>query len=348
MSIVDSNGRLFGRINLVDATALLFVLFLIPVGYATYLLFRPANPSIDSVTSVEITREERRIGGGALVLAKLKVKGSGFNPLLRARIGNAEALGFVFENPNSADVIVGVIPAGKHDLVLYDGVQEVARAPGAVQISGSEGPWVRVSGWLVNLDADQARRMSPQFESDTQASNAFRVLAVGPVQPARTRIGRGPVVADLPVSDRGERPAELMVRCDWPAAGGCTISGQSLTQDPVMVTLPGDVSFQIEEVGPPAAPTPVTARVQFSGPLTLMKAGDRDAFVSARAAEIASTTGGVNPVATLRLGADQSREGWRYRGRLLAPGMPFTLHTGSYVADGTVLSVAAESTPNRP
>jgi hypothetical protein len=349
MSMVDSNGRLFGRINLVDAAALLFALFLIPVGYATYLLFRPANPSIDSVTNVEITREERRIGGGALVMAKLKVKGSGFNPLLRARIGDAEALGFVFENPNSADVIVGVIPAGKHDLVLYDGVQEVARAPGAVQLRSSEGPWVRASGWLANLDADQVARLSPQFESDTQASNAFRVLAVGPVQPARTRIGKGAVVADLPVSDRSERRAELMVRCDWPAAGACAINGQPLTQElPITVTLPGDIPFQIEEVGPPAPPTPVVARVQFSGPLTLMKAGDRDALASSRAAEIVSTTGGVNPAATLRLGADQSREGWRYRGRLLSPGAPFTFHTAGYVAGGTVLSVAAELTPARP
>ena len=104
------------------------VLLLLPIGYATFLLFRPSRPVIDTVTQVEVTSEERRVSGVGLIIAKVKVKGSGLNPMLRAAIGSTPAVGFVFENPNSADVIVGVVPPGKHDLVLYDGVQEVARA----------------------------------------------------------------------------------------------------------------------------------------------------------------------------------------------------------------------------
>ncbi len=52
--------------------------------------------------------------------------------MLRASIDEVPAIGFVFENPNSADLLVGAVPPGSHDLVLYDGVQEVARAPKAV------------------------------------------------------------------------------------------------------------------------------------------------------------------------------------------------------------------------
>ncbi|HVZ22639.1 MAG TPA: hypothetical protein VG871_16310 [Vicinamibacterales bacterium] len=121
------------RVNLFDAAVAVFVLVLIPIAYGTYLLFRTPHPVISSVTRVEITKEERRVAGPNLV-AKLKVRGSGLRPMLRASIDDLPAVGFVFETPNSADLLVGSVPAGPHDLVLYDGVQEVARAPKAVTI----------------------------------------------------------------------------------------------------------------------------------------------------------------------------------------------------------------------
>ena len=133
MTVID-DGRLFGRLNLVDATVVAFVLVLIPMAYGTYLLFQPAAPRIDSVSPSIISREERRIAVGGRLIAKFKVRGAGFTPLLRARIGDVEALGFVFENPNSADVLVGPVTPGSHDLVLWDGVQEVARAVNAVTV----------------------------------------------------------------------------------------------------------------------------------------------------------------------------------------------------------------------
>jgi hypothetical protein len=121
------------RINLFDAAVAAFVVVLIPIGYGTYRLFRTPTPVITSVKRVEITKEERRIGGPNLV-AKMKIRGSGLRPMLRASIDDAPAIGFVFENPNSADLLLGAVPPGSHDLVLYDGVQEVARAPRAVRL----------------------------------------------------------------------------------------------------------------------------------------------------------------------------------------------------------------------
>ena len=160
MALIDRDGRVFGRFNLIDAAVAAFVVLLLPIGYATFLLFRPSRPVIDSVTRVEVTKEERRVASGSLLTAKLKVKGSGFNPLLRAAIGSTSAMGFVFETPNSADVLVGLVPPGKHDLVLYDGVQEVARAREAVEIQATGGPSVRAYGWLT--EPDITRRGSPQ------------------------------------------------------------------------------------------------------------------------------------------------------------------------------------------
>ena len=121
------------RPNLFDAAILVFVLVLIPIAYGTWMLFRTPHPTVSSVTRVDITKEERRIGGPAL-LAKFKVRGSGLRPLLRATIDDTPAIGFVLENSGSADLLVGATPAGTHDLVLYDGVNEVARAPKSVTI----------------------------------------------------------------------------------------------------------------------------------------------------------------------------------------------------------------------
>ena len=42
MSVIDEQGRLFGRVNLIDAFVVLFVLGLIPMAYGTALLFQPA------------------------------------------------------------------------------------------------------------------------------------------------------------------------------------------------------------------------------------------------------------------------------------------------------------------
>jgi hypothetical protein len=337
--LIDRNGRLFGRINLIDAAAIAVVLFLIPVGYATYLLFRPSRPTIDSVTRVDVTSEERRVAGGSMLTAKLKVRGSGFNPLLRARIGTHEALGFVFENPNSADVLVGVVPMGRHDLVLYDGVQEVARAQEAVVMEPVVPATVRAYGWLTLLRAND-ERLKAGFASDPGEPGAFRIAAIGEPRPARSRVAVGTSIADLPIKNVFERPAELVVNCDWPSVFPCAIGGYGLTaQPPITVMLPGGFTFQIEEIGPPSPPQRARIRVQLGVAPPGMARGDRDDIVGSRAAEITAVAGSV---VTLTAGLDDSREGWRYRGQLVKPGAPFTLRTNQYVATGTVVDVTVD------
>lgn len=342
MTLLDREGRVFGRLNLIDAAIVALLVVLIPIGYATYLLFRPSKPSIASVTRVEVGKEERRVAGGSLLTAKLKVKGSGFNPLLRASIGSTSAIGFVFETPNSVDVLVGVVPPGRHDLVLFDGVQEVARARGAVEIQATTGPSLRAYGWLTNLAAGDAT-FKPGLSSDPSAPGAFSVIAIGEERPARARIAVGSRAADLPLPGGVERAAEILVRCDWPSGESCVIGGQSLTQPPpITVTLPGGLRFEIDEIAPPSEPRAATARVRLAAPIAGMKVGDRDAIVGMRAATITAIVTGSQPVISLRVGVDESRDGWRYRGQLLTPGAAFVLRTASYEAGGTVIDMSVD------
>jgi hypothetical protein len=46
---------------------------------------------------------------------------------------------------------------------------------------------------------------------------------------------------------------------------------------------------------------------------------------------------------TMLLGIDLSVDGWRYRGRTLRPGAPFTLTTTEYVTTGLVLGIDVAS-----
>jgi hypothetical protein len=336
MTLIDRDGRVFGRFNLVDAAVTAFIVFLLPIGYATYLLFRPSRPAIDTVTQVPITNEERRVTGGSPLSAKLKVTGSGFTPLLRARIGSEEAMGFVFESPNSADVLVGLLPPGKHDLVLVDGVQEVARAPGAVEIQRpADGASVRLYGWIINLEPKQASEMT-LFASRPDEPNAYRILALGPVSPARTRIATATQVADFRIPGKVERAAEILVQCDQPSNLVCSIGGQSLRQvPPIAVNIPG-LRFEIDEIAPPDEPRPAVLTLQLPAPIAGIKPGDRDAVVSTNAAEVTSVAGNT---LTVTLGVHESREGWRYRGHLVSPGTTFTLRTESYSASGRVTAI---------
>lgn len=340
MTIVDDRGRLFGRVNIIDAAVVVFVLGLIPLGYGTFLLFRPTTPRIDSVTRSEVSREERRIATGGLLTAKLKVRGTGFNPLLRAWIDGTQAMGFVFENPNSADVLVGAVAPGTHDLILFDGVQEVARAHGAVTITDAARASIRAVGWLTNLDPAMADTLKAGFV-DPQPTPSFEIIAVGPVQPARSRISVGQSRTDLPIEGRVEREAVITIHCDpSPDLSTCNVGIRTVGDPaPVVVTLAG-FRFEMSDVLPTAEPRQARVQLRLSGAGVPAKIGDRDAFLDQRAAVITAVEGrGGDAMATLDLGLDASRDGWRYRSQIVKPGAPLVLTTDRYVAVGQVVAV---------
>jgi hypothetical protein len=358
MTLIDDRGRLFGRFNLFDAAVGVFVLVLIPIAYGTFLLFRSPAPQVTSVTRVPITKEERRLAGGSRLSAKLKVRGSGLRPMLRASIDDTAALGFVFENPNSADVLVGEAAPGTHDLVIYDGVQEVARASKAVTIQAVAPARVRVAGTLFDLDEASARALRAGQTTPGAAALQGEIVQLGPVLPGRHRLTTGQGSTDVAIAGRWERPVVMVLQCDLdPNDEDCAVGGTTLAATPssvVRLVGPGSVvlSLAIGELLPVEPPHPAVARVRFSGAgemLDLIRAGDRDTCLDERAAMVTvverrRSDNGVTTVdATVTLGADESRDGWRYRGRIVSPGAAFTLTTNRYVASGSVIALTADS-----
>ena len=330
MPLIDDRGRVFGRFNLIDVIIVVVLAALLPAAYAAALLMRPAGPTIESVSAAEINLADRRLGGSVMT-TKLKVLGSGLTPMLRAQVGTTPALAFVFEHPNSADVLVGALPPGEHDLVLFDGVQEVARAPKAVVIAAPPARYIRVSGWA---SGDEAfiTQLTPGFRFPDQR-HAFEVVAAGPVM-------RGANAA-------GQRRVLLLLRCD-PGGDTCLVGGRTFGgEQAIPVDLPapnGSFRVMVDEAFPETPPTPATVTVAFTSAAAVPAANDRDQLLDSRAAVVRSVTrSGGETVVTFAVGADRDRDGWQYRGRPLKAGAPFRFETDTYVLIGEIRRVAVDA-----
>ncbi|MGH9201541.1 MAG: hypothetical protein ACRD2A_09920, partial [Vicinamibacterales bacterium] len=281
--------------------------------------------------------------------AKLKVKGIGFNPMLRAYIGGTPALGFVFETPNSADVLVGVVKPDEHDLILFDGVQEVARATGVYTQAqpAAVSSFFRGSGWLTALSIEAAGQLRVGYRFP-DAAPELEIVALGAIRPARSRVNYGGTHVEMPLAGLVEREAVLTIRCEAPGpASACSMVDRLATVGfPATLTLAGPTvpfSFVLQEVIPTSAPKRARVQVRLAGGphLSSLKVGDRDAFLDGRAAVIASIAARTPDAITVMLdiGLDDSRDGWRYRSQRVKPGVWFVMSTNRYEASGQVQSV---------
>jgi hypothetical protein len=123
--LIDERGRLFGKINVIDAVAILFALVLIPIAYGAMLLFRVPTPTITSVEPAQMAEHQPGV---------IAVAGADFRPFLRASFSGTASPGFLVQSPSRAEIKVPDMPAGTYDLILYDESQELTRKPGALTV----------------------------------------------------------------------------------------------------------------------------------------------------------------------------------------------------------------------
>ena len=251
------------------------------------------------------------------------------------------------ETPNPAAGLGGPAPPGTHDLVLLDGVQEVARAAGAITVHPVASSKIRAVGWLTNLDAELASALKVGTALP-EGAPAFEIVALGPLQPARTRVSLAGSWTDIPGEGLQERAAVVLLRCD-PALpdNPCTLGDRlEYQRPPVVLSLPGPTryfGFALHELLPTAAPrrARVTVRVPGETLAQLVRTGDRDQFLDERAAIVTGAGRMAGSVSvTLEMGLDAAREGLRYRSQPIAPGAAFEMTTPAYQLRGTVDSVA--------
>ena len=126
MPVIDGRGRLFGKLNLIDAITVAVVLGLIPLAYGAFMLFRVPVPIITSIQPMQVTQGQ---------LNTLLLRGEGFRPFLVARLGDVESYGFLVQSPTIAEVrMPETLPPGNYDLTLFDQVRELVRMPGAITV----------------------------------------------------------------------------------------------------------------------------------------------------------------------------------------------------------------------
>jgi hypothetical protein len=138
--IVDARGRLFGRVNLVDAAAIALVLLLIPVAVVSWRVFRVPVPSVSSI--------EPAVQDWRPTNLRIKVHGQHLRPYLTFFINRPDEPFFVDNRmpatkmapvvtvtPTFVEVRVPDVRPGVYDLYLFDQSQMLQHLPRAFTLA---------------------------------------------------------------------------------------------------------------------------------------------------------------------------------------------------------------------
>jgi hypothetical protein len=366
MPLIDNDGRLLGRVNLIDAAAVLIVLILVPVAYTAFALFRTPAPQIGSIDPTPVVAAQEM---------RVKLRGLGLRPLLQAYIGEAPAKAYLYENDQSVDVLFGGIAPGKYDLVLFDGVQEVLRAGSAIVVVAPVAPpltVVRVAGVIVGLDEKRAVSLAAGQRVETDGRVVMEILQVGGPRPDFRFVTTGDASVAVPLTNLLQVPALVRLRCAV-AANTCSVGDVPLESRKI-VPIPhpdGTLQLLVDVVvaDEPARTADVTVRFHLDRETAaLLKPGDRDVSVSGMGpvAEIASVgpielangevsrrtpvAGGdeierrtadrvATVVAVLRLQLSESPYGQFYRSQVLRVGSGIVFTGPGYQVGGSIVGM---------
>jgi hypothetical protein len=277
--LIDDRGRLFGKINLIDAVVWVFVLLLIPLAYGAFLLFRPPTPVIESIKPGIILDHTP---------TTVAVTGRNLRPFLRGNVGNLSAQ-FLVESPSTGEIRVPGLPPGSYDVSLWDEATRVALAPNALTVQATD-----VSS-VINLEAAGtffavSKDVAPAIAVGAKFSGA-EILAVRPPVPTTRRVRIGPALFMMATLPSPSVNAIIRIPCNV-SQGACTF-GTTAVQRGVTLLLPvsstgpaaaaGLVPFVVDQLFPAAMhaafPSVVTARVRFvGGPeiASVIKTGETD------------------------------------------------------------------------
>ena len=341
MPIVDEHGRLFGRLNLLDAIVAVLVLGLIPLGYAGYVLFRTPLPVLTKV-------EPSAINYGPIM--RITIRGENLRPYMRVSLDKYQAQSFLFKDTTEAEIEVRNVPPGVYDVVLFDYAQERSRLPKAFRIQPSPLPDAKVVvvGTFGNLPPGEAARITV----GTTIPEIGEVIAVGKPVPQVTRVFARPGTVEIPIPNAQMMPAIIRAGCYVRAAQGqpeCVADDLSMQPTTLLFlrTPIGTLPFQIDQVRSPLPLSPLDIAVRFSGPaevLAQLKAGDVDLGdtrneLAAGATITGVTSGSSTRDARLTVQAQQGAAAWIYGTAPLRIGGPFAFKTAAYELSGTVIAL---------
>jgi hypothetical protein len=352
MPIVDAQGRLFGRLNLLDAVIAILLLGLIPLAYGAYVMFRAPEPRLLAVEPTAL------VNGSNL---RVTIRGENLRPFMRVSFNDIQGNSFIFRNASEAQVDLGVMPPGVYDVVLYDYAQERSRLPNAFTLQPTPLPASQVIlvGTVGNLTAERAG----EIKRGMTLAGVGEVLAVGAPLPETTRVIAGPVL-EIPIEKAVRVPVEVRAGCSVRAPQGvpqCVIGDAVVAPTSLLLvkTPLGVLPLQVDQIRGTQPLEPVRVTVQFTNRRELLQQvqrGDRDfgEYMNPLSAGAAVVDIGSAQVVgadiqrvdvTLTAQAQRGSSSWIYAAAPLRAGTNFTLRTPQYELQGVVLTLDPEWTP---
>jgi hypothetical protein len=351
MTIVDRDGRLFGRWNFVDAVVVVLLVGLIPIGYAAYALFRTPTPLITSIEPTELVQGPNQ---------RVTIRGVNLRPYLRVSFDTIQGATFLFHDSTKAVIDLNEMGPGTYDVVLYDYGQERARLEKAFTIkpltSVLPTSEIMAAGRFINLTAAEAatitigRRFEPVGE----------VVAIAPARRSvpRVFVAGGPV--EVPADPQQlEVPAEMKLPCmvkvsfGSPECGG--VDYQLRPNFVLTITLPSGKagSFQVDQIRSTEPVRTIAIRGRFFGEpaaLEAMTPGDIDVDLARNPFALGSrvvSLGPANPKTrsgVLEMKVQRMPAGWWYGSDTVRLAGQIIFKTDRYVVGAVVESIDA----NRP
>jgi hypothetical protein len=378
MPWIDDRGRIFGRLNIVDALVAGFLIVLVPLAYVGYLLFRTPTPRLTAIEPATV-----KSGGDQ----RIQASGENFRPYLRITFNTIKARSFLLADFTKADVGVPDLPPGRYDVVLYDEARELGRLAGALTVVPPFVPrsaTLRVGGKFRGLGPENADMLKAGVKLGDQGIEPIAEI-LGAATPASEErwLDAGDSTMSIPVERQRQVAATLRLGCRLD--GRVCKVGESTIAPRATIELPdskgGHVSFYIEEVGPDRDPVDLQADVRFlttPAVVPLVRLGDRDTAGVSRpvamawltAAPVAQTLSGqasietqisagpqvqrfgatvAEPIAVIdvpvHIRADETPFGWTFKGQQVKAGGMFTFDGGRYVMRGWIRSVKRSDQP---
>jgi hypothetical protein len=349
MAVADEQGRLFGRINIFDAIVAVLILWMIPLAYAGYWLFRTPPPTLTSI-------EPSTIAYGPDM--RVRVRGTHFAPYLRISVGNKQGRTFKFNDTTDAEVDLFDTPPGTYDVILFDNSQERDRIPNGLTITPSSLPSAQVVavGTLGNLSAAEAATL----KAGSTIPGIGVIEQVAAMRPQMQRVFARPDNVEVPIDGAQMLPAVIRLSCFIRSAQGqpeC-VNGFSIQPASLLFfdMFGRQVPFQIDQVRSIHPLVSVTATVRFSGEarvLSMIAAGDQDfgdirnELSAGARVDTVGAPGGTSREARLTVQAQRGADSLLYANAPLRPGSPLVLRNSKYEVRGTVIAVEAPANDAR-
>jgi hypothetical protein len=383
--VIDDRGRLFGRVNLIDAFAALVVLLLVPLAYGAFLLFRVPAPKIVSLNPAQVFEQQT----GSVV-----IDGEDLRPFMVARVGTLVTDVYV-QSPRRAEMkLPPNLPPGSYDVALLDQGQVLTVKPGALVVAAPPVELaVQAVGAFVGVSKNDAALIRPDSKFQTPGSTAplAEILALEAPEPGTARVKIGANVFATGSVPESRVPAIIRLRCAV-AGGECQVGGIVAAPN-ATITLPwpasapgsappGQLRFAIDQVIPAGMaaqfPTVASVRVRFVAAPNIfetIKAGDFDVsgiVTDTGRAELTEVGSDRQPVtsqvqieavprvalmfqqpmvaftATVRVPVAFTPSGWSYKDRPVKVSVPFTFETTSGAMTGWVLAIDLGREKSRP